>query len=155
MQTACIEYARDVLGYKDANSTEFNPVTEHNIIDLMSDQEDIEDMGGTQRLGAYACKLIPGTVAAAAYGNKPMIKERHRHRYEFNNKYRDELEKAGLVVSGINPERNLVEVVELPKNRFFVACQYHPEFLSRPNHPEGLFAAFVKAALQNHEDKEN
>ena len=155
MQTACIEYARDVLGYKDANSTEFNPGTEHNIIDLMSDQEDIEDMGGTQRLGAYACKLIPGTVAAAAYGNKPMIKERHRHRYEFNNKYRDELEKAGLVVSGINPERNLVEVVELPKKRFFVACQYHPEFLSRPNHPEGLFAAFVKAALQNHEDKEN
>lgn len=155
MQTACIEYARDVLGYADANSTEFNPNTEHNIIDLMSDQEDIENMGGTQRLGAYACKLVPGTVAAAAYGNKPMIKERHRHRYEFNNKYRDALEKAGLVVSGINPERNLVEVVELPKKRFFVACQYHPEFLSRPNHPEGLFAAFVKAALQNHEDHEN
>lgn len=155
MQTACIEYARDILGYKDANSTEFNPNTKHNIIDLMSDQEGIEDMGGTQRLGAYACKLVPGTVAAAAYGNKPLIKERHRHRYEFNNKYRDELEKAGLVVSGINPERNLVEVVELPKKRFFVACQYHPEFLSRPNHPEGLFAAFVKSALQNHEDKEN
>ncbi len=152
MQTACIEYARDVLGYTDANSTEFNPNTKHNIIDLMADQEDIENMGGTQRLGAYDCKLIPGTVAAAAYGNKPMIKERHRHRYEFNNKYRDELEKAGLVVSGINPERNLVEVVELPKKRFFVGCQYHPEFLSRPNHPEGLFAAFVKAALKNHED---
>lgn len=114
----------------------------------MSDQEGIEDMGGTQRLGAYDCRLKPGTVAAAAYDNKPLIHERHRHRYEFNNKYRDEMEKAGLVVSGINPERNLVEVVELPENKFFVAAQYHPEFLSRPNHPEGLFGAFVKAAVQ-------
>ena len=148
MQTACIEYARDVLGYKDANSTEFDPNTKHNIIDLMSDQEGIEDMGGTQRLGAYDCRLKPGTVAAAAYDNKPLIHERHRHRYEFNNKYRDEMEKAGLVVSGINPERNLVEVVELPENKFFVAAQYHPEFLSRPNHPEGLVGAFVKAAVQ-------
>ena len=152
MQTACIEFARDVLGYKDANSTEFDPNTEHNIIDLMSDQEDVEDMGGTQRLGAYPCKLKPGTVAAAAYDNQKMISQRHRHRYEFNNDYRQEMEDHGLVVSWINPDRNLVEVVELPEKKFFVAAQYHPEFKSRPNHPEGLFKAFVKAAVENKND---
>lgn len=146
MQVACIEYARNVLGYQDANSTEFDQDTKHNIIDLMADQEDVEDMGGTQRLGAYQCQLKPGTVAAAAYGNQEMISERHRHRYEFNNAFRQEMEDHGLVVSGVNPDRNLVEVVELPENKFFVAAQYHPEFLSRPNRPEGLFAAFVKAA---------
>ena len=149
MQTACIEFARDVLGYKDANSTEFDPNTEHNIIDLMSDQEDVEDMGGTQRLGAYPCKLKPGTVAAAAYDNQKMISQRHRHRYEFNNDYRQEMEDHGLVVSGVTPDRNLVEVVEVPEKKFFVAAQYHPEFKSRPNHPEGLFKAFVKAAVEN------
>ncbi|KRM03675.1 CTP synthase [Limosilactobacillus gastricus DSM 16045] len=148
MQTAVIEYARDVLGYQDANSTEFDPNTAHNVIDLMSDQESVEDMGGTQRLGAYTCQLVPGTIAAAAYDNQAIISERHRHRYEFNNDFRQELEDHGLVISGINPERNLVEVVEIPQNRFFVAAQYHPEFLSRPNHPEGLFAAFVKAAAR-------
>ena len=146
MQVACIEYARNVLGYQDANSTEFDQDTKHNIIDLMADQDDVEDMGGTQRLGAYQCQLKPGTVAAAAYGNQEMISERHRHRYEFNNAFRQEMEDHGLVVSGVNPDRNLVEVVELPENKFFVAAQYHPEFLSRPNRPEGLFAAFVKAA---------
>lgn len=146
MQVACVEYARNVLGYQDANSTEFDQDTKHNIIDLMADQEDVEDMGGTQRLGAYQCQLKPRTVAAAAYGNQEMISERHRHRYEFNNAFRQEMEDHGLVVSGVNPDRNLVEVVELPENKFFVAAQYHPEFLSRPNRPEGLFAAFVKAA---------
>lgn len=146
MQVACVEYARNVLGYQDANSTEFDQDTKHNIIDLMADQEDVEDMGGTQRLGAYQCQLKPGTVAAAAYDNQEMISERHRHRYEFNNAFRQEMEDHGLVVSGVNPDRNLVEVVELPENKFFVAAQYHPEFLSRPNRPEGLFAAFVKAA---------
>ncbi len=149
MQTVCIEFARDVLGYTDANSTEFDPNTKHNIIDLMADQADIEDMGGTQRLGAYPCKLKPGTVAAAAYGNQSMISERHRHRYEFNNDYRQEMESHGLVISGVNPDRNLVEVVEIPDKKFFVAAQYHPEFKSRPNHPEGLFAAFVKAAAED------
>lgn len=148
MQTACIEFARDVLGYEDANSTEFNPNTKHNIIDLMADQEDVADMGGTQRLGAYPCKLKPGTKAAAAYDNQAVISQRHRHRYEFNNEYREAMEKAGLVISGVNPDRNLVEVVEVPENKFFVAAQYHPEFLSRPNRPEGLFAAFVKAATE-------
>ncbi|WP_367342487.1 CTP synthase [Limosilactobacillus sp.] len=148
MQTACIEFARDVLGYKDANSTEFNPNTKHNIIDLMADQEDVENMGGTQRLGAYPCKLKPGTVAAAAYGNKKQISERHRHRYEFNNKFRDAMASHGMVFSGTSPDDHLVEVVELPDKKFFVASQYHPEFLSRPNRPEGLFAAFIKAAAQ-------
>lgn len=146
MQTAVIEYARNVLGYADANSTEFDPNTEHNLIDLMADQN-LDDLGGTQRLGAYKCQLVPGTKAAAAYDNQTMISERHRHRYEFNNDFREELEANGLVISGVNPERNLVEVVEIPENRFFVAAQYHPEFLSRPNRPEGLFAAFVKAAV--------
>lgn len=146
MQTAVIEYARNVLGYADANSTEFDPNTEHNLIDLMADQN-LADLGGTQRLGAYKCQLVPGTKAAAAYDNQTMISERHRHRYEFNNAFREELEANGLVISGVNPERNLVEVVEIPENRFFVAAQYHPEFLSRPNRPEGLFAAFVKAAV--------
>lgn len=146
MQTAVIEYARNVLGYADANSTEFDPNTEHNLIDLMADQN-LADLGGTQRLGAYNCQLVPGTKAAAAYDNQTMISERHRHRYEFNNAFREELEANGLVISGVNPERNLVEVVEIPENRFFVAAQYHPEFLSRPNRPEGLFAAFVKAAV--------
>lgn len=148
MQTACIEFARDVLGYKDANSTEFNPNTKHNVIDLMADQEDVEDMGGTQRLGAYPCKLKPGTVAAAAYCNQKQISERHRHRYEFNNKFREEMADHGMVFSGTSPDNRLVEVVELPDKKFFVASQYHPEFLSRPNRPEGLFAAFVKAAAQ-------
>ena len=152
MQIATIEYARHVLGYEDANSTEFNPNTKHNVIDLMADQAETEDMGGTQRLGAYACKLVPGTKAYAAYGNQSIIHERHRHRYEFNNDYREELEVAGLKVAGVNPERNLVEVVEVPENRFYMAAQYHPEFLSRPNRPEGMFAAFVKAALAAKEE---
>lgn len=146
MQTACIEFARHVAGLTDANSTEFAPHTTNNVIDLMKDQADVADLGGTQRLGAYLCELVPGTVAAAAYDNQKVISERHRHRYEFNNAYRKALTDAGLVISGVNPERNLVEVVELPTKRFFVAAQYHPEFLSRPNRPEGLFKAFVKAA---------
>jgi len=146
MQMACVEFARDVLGYPDANSTEMNPRTEHNVIDLMADQEDVHDMGGTQRLGAYPCKLKPGTVAAKAYDNADVISERHRHRYEFNNAYREAMEKNGMVISGTSPDNHLVEVVEIPKNRFFVGSQYHPEFISRPNRPEGLFKGFVAAA---------
>ncbi|GAD17531.1 CTP synthase [Lentilactobacillus otakiensis] len=146
MQMACVEFARDVLGYPDANSTEMNPRTEHNVIDLMADQEDVHDMGGTQRLGAYPCKLKPGTVAAKAYDNADVISERHRHRYEFNNAYRESMEKNGMVISGTSPDNHLVEVVEIPKNRFFVGSQYHPEFISRPNRPEGLFKDFVAAA---------
>ncbi|AFS00661.1 CTP synthase [Lentilactobacillus buchneri] len=146
MQMACVEFARDVLSYPDANSTEMNPRTKHNVIDLMADQEDVHDMGGTQRLGAYPCKLKPGTVAAKAYDNADVISERHRHRYEFNNAYRDAMEKNGMVISGTSPDNHLVEVVEIPKNRFFVGSQYHPEFISRPNRPEGLFKDFVAAA---------
>ncbi|KRN12473.1 CTP synthetase [Fructilactobacillus fructivorans] len=150
MQIATIEYARDVVGYKDANSTEFDPQTKHNVIDLMADQNDVTDAGGTQRLGAYPTKLKPGTKAASAYDNKKEISERHRHRYEFNNKFRKDLEDAGLVVSGTSPDDHLVEVVEVPHKKFFVAAQYHPEFLSRPDRPEGLFKAFVAASDKEH-----
>ncbi|WP_268913891.1 CTP synthase [Lentilactobacillus sp. SPB1-3] len=146
MQMASVEFARDVLGYADANSTEMDQNTEHKVIDLMADQADVSDMGGTQRLGAYPCKLKPGTKAAAAYDNAEEISERHRHRYEFNNAYREEMEAHGLVFSGTSPDNHLVEVIEVPTNKFFVAAQYHPEFLSRPNRPEGLFRDFVAAA---------
>ncbi|GAA6113507.1 MAG: CTP synthase [Apilactobacillus sp.] len=150
MQIASIEFARDVLGYKDANTTEIDPDTPHKIIDLMADQADIDGMGGTQRLGAYPCKLKPGTVTAAAYDNKTEISERHRHRYEYNNEYREEMEAHGLVIAGTSPDDHLVEVVEIPTNKFFVAAQYHPEFLSRPTRPEGLFKAFVAASYDQH-----
>ena len=149
MQMASIEFARDVVGIKDATSGEVNPDAPHKIIDLMATQEDVEEMGSTQRLGAYPCKLHPGTVAAAAYDNQDVIQERHRHRYEFNNKYRDEFTKKGLVFSGTSPDNRLVEIIEIPQNKFFVATQYHPEFISRPQRPEGVYAAFVKAAAEN------
>lgn len=123
-----------------------DPATKHNIIDLMADQEGVKDMGGTQRLGLYPCKLKEGSVAAAAYDNQEMIEERHRHRFEFNNDYRAEMEAKGLVFSGTSPDNRLVEVIELPEKKFFVAAQYHPEFLSRPQRPEGLFKAFIAAA---------
>ena len=146
MQMASVEFARNVLGLKDANSTEMNKDTKHNIIDLMADQEDVQDMGGTQRLGLYPCKLKPGSVAAKAYEDQDVIQERHRHRFEFNNEYRDAMQEHGLVFSGTSPDNHLVEVIELPEKKFFVASQYHPEFLSRPQRPEGLFKAFIEAA---------
>ncbi|UQS84996.1 CTP synthase [Apilactobacillus apisilvae] len=151
MQIASIEFARDVLGYKDANTTEIDQDTPHKIIDLMADQSDIDGMGGTQRLGAYPCKLVPGTKTAAAYDNKAEISERHRHRYEYNNEYRQEMEDNGLVISGTSPDNHLVEVIEIPANKFFIAAQYHPEFLSRPTRPEGLFKSFVEAANEQHD----
>ena len=150
MQIASIEFARDILHQKDANSTEFDPYTSHKVIDLMADQSDIDNMGGTQRLGSYPCKLKPGTVTAKAYGGKHLIHERHRHRYEFNNAYRKPMTQHGLVIAGTSPDNHLVEVIELPKKHFFVGSQYHPEFLSRPTRPEGLFKAFVKAADGQH-----
>ena len=146
MQMACIEFARDVAGIEDATTGEVNPKAANKIIDLMADQEDAENMGGTQRLGLYPCKLKAGSVASAAYGNQDVIQERHRHRYEFNNKYRDELAAKGLVFSGTSPDNRLVEVVEIPENKFFVAAQYHPEFLSRPQRRKGLFQAFINAS---------
>lgn len=146
MQMACIEFARDVAGIEDANTQEVTPDGKNNVIALMADQEDVENMGGTQRLGLYPCKLKPGTVAATAYDNQDVIQERHRHRYEFNNKYRDLLSEKGLTFAGTSPDNRLVEVVEVSDHKFFVAAQYHPEFLSRPQRPEGLFKAFVTAS---------
>ena len=146
MQISVIEFARNVLKLKDASSREFNPNSEHCVIDLMDEQQNIVSKGGTMRLGAYPCKIKQGTLLEKAY-NSSEISERHRHRYEFNNQFREELEKAGLVVSGTSPNGMLVEAVEIPKNKFFVAVQYHPEFKSRPNHAHPLFREFIKASL--------
>jgi CTP synthase len=117
------------------------------VIDLMPDQRDITEMGGTMRLGVYPCRLIPGTRAAQVYGTDEIV-ERHRHRFEFNNRYREQLEKAGLVISGISPDERLVEIIELRDHPWFVASQFHPEFLSRPNRPHPLFMGFVEAAAE-------
>ncbi|MCO6540971.1 CTP synthase [Bombilactobacillus bombi] len=146
MQMTCVEFARDVAGISDAISGEVNPNAEHKIIDLMADQKNIENRGGTLRLGAYPCKLKAGSVAGNAYDNQSVIQERHRHRYEFNNEFRDTLGQHGLVFSGVSPDNRLVEVVELPQNKFFVGVQYHPEFLSRPDRPEPIYKKFVGAA---------
>ena len=147
MQCAVIEYARNVLKWKDANSTEFDPDTQHPVIDLMLEQRGIVDKGGTMRLGAYPCKLAEGSLARKLYG-APEIGERHRHRYEFNSEFRDELEKAGLVVSGVNPDSGLVEIVELPEHPYFICCQFHPEFKSRPRAAHPLFSGLIEAALK-------
>ena len=147
MQCATIAFARYVMGSsRDANSTEFAPHTPHPVIDFMPDQLDITDKGGTMRLGIYPCVLEPGTKAAEAYG-VDMVMERHRHRFEFNNRYRALLESAGLVISGHSPDRRLVEIIELRDHPWYVASQFHPEFLSRPNRPHPLFHDFIAAAL--------
>ncbi len=148
MQCAVIEYARNVLNYEDANSAELIPDTTHPVIDLMPDQKEVDEKGGTMRLGLYACRLDKGTKAFEAYGEE-VIYERHRHRYEFNNEYRDQLTKAGLVLSGTSPDKKLVEIVELKEHPWFVATQFHPELKSRPNNPHPLFSEFVKASLEN------
>ncbi len=147
MQLAVIEFARHVCGINEANSTEFNSVCPEPIIDLMSDQKNIINMGGTLRLGNYDCKIKKGTLAYDDY-KKENIKERHRHRYEFNNKYKDILEKHGMVFSGINEASNLVEIVELPKHKHFIGCQFHPEFKSRPTKCHPLFDSFIKNSLK-------
>lgn len=147
MQLATIEYARNVLNIKDANTTEIDPETKNPLITLQPNNSD--DIGGTLRLGLYDCKLKENSVVYQAY-QKQLIAERHRHRYEFNNKYLNAFENSGMVISGINPERNLVEVVEIPELTWFVAVQYHPEFLSRPLRPHPLFRDFIQASLQNH-----
>jgi len=152
MQCMVIEFARNVLGYQDANSTEMDPATPHNVIDLMEEQKSISNMGGTMRLGAYACRLMPESVAARAYG-KTDIQERHRHRFEFNNDYRAEFEAAGMRCSGENPETHLVEVVELPDKRWFIGTQYHPEYSSTVLEPNPLFIDFVRAAIAYGEEK--
>ena len=145
MQCAVIEYARNVVGLKDANSMEFNENTPYPVIDLMLEQKNVEGYGGTMRLGQFECHVKEGTKAAQAYG-KDIIFERHRHRYEVNNEYRGQIEKAGMVFSGLSPDGMLCEMVELPKNDWFVACQFHPEFKSRPEHPHPLFAGLISAA---------
>ncbi|MCF6174672.1 MAG: CTP synthase [Victivallaceae bacterium] len=148
MQCAVIEFARNILKHQDADSTEFNEKTKYPVIDLMLEQKNISNMGGTMRLGAYACQLKPESKAAAAYGTKD-ISERHRHRYEFNSAFADELEAAGLEIAGISPKNKLVEIVENPALKWFVACQFHPEFKSRPMQAHPLFRDFVNAAKVN------
>src|SRR5215813_499943 len=145
MQTMCIDFARGVLNHEDANSSEFDRSTEYPIIDLMIDQRSITDMGGTMRLGLYPCELQPGTKAAEAYSTEH-VDERHRHRFEFNNAYRDEFEKGGMVFSGISPDGKLIEIAEIKDHPFMVGSQFHPEFLSRPMKPHPLFVGFMKAA---------
>ena len=147
MQVAVCEFARDVLGYADASSSEFDPQCAHAVIDLLDEQEGVTEKGGTMRLGAYPCALVEGTLAAEAYG-EALVQERHRHRYAFNSAYREELEAAGLVVSGTSPDGELVEMVELRRDLhpWFVATQAHPEFKSRPTRPHPLFREFVRAA---------
>lgn len=146
MQIAVIEYARNVLGYADAHSSELNPNTTHPVIDLMPEQKDVENLGGTMRLGLYPCKITPGSLAAEIYGSD-LVYERHRHRYEYNNYYRKELTEAGLAISGQSPDDKLVEMVEIPANDWYVGVQSHPEFKSRPNHAHPLFKGFIGAAL--------
>jgi CTP synthase len=146
MQCAVIEFARHVSGLDGANSTEFDPAPAHNVIDLLPEQRSIKDKGGTMRLGLYPVVLGEGSAASRAYG-QGAIQERHRHRFEVNNDYLDTLEKAGLRISGIWPEKELVELIELPDHPWFVGSQFHPEFRSRPWEPHPLFSAFVKASL--------
>jgi CTP synthase len=152
MQCAVIEFARNVCKMKDANSTEFDQETKFPVIDLLPGQRGLTDKGGTMRLGAYPCRIKKGTILSAAYATE-MVNERHRHRYEFNNKYRDEIEKAGMLFSGIYPEADLVEVIELKDHPWFLATQFHPEFKSRPNRPHPLFSGFVKAATKRLEEQ--
>ena len=147
MQCAVVDIAREVLDASDANSTEFNAFTSHPVIDLLPEQRDIEEKGGTMRLGVYPCKLTPGTRAAEAYG-EPVVYERHRHRFEFNNHYREPLADAGVVFSGTSPNGRLVEIIELRDHPFFVGSQFHPESRSRPGRPHPLFRAFMVAATK-------
>ena len=146
MQMCVVEFARDVLGYKDAASAEVNPKSTHPVIDLMEDQKSTTIKGGTMRLGAYDCQLKKGSLVEKIYGTE-MISERHRHRYEFNSEYLEAFENAGLMATGRNPQTGLVEVVEIPKHPFFIGVQFHPEFKSTPEHPQPIFTAFVKAAM--------
>ncbi|OGN94853.1 MAG: CTP synthase [Chloroflexi bacterium RBG_13_50_10] len=147
MQVMVIEFGRYALNSKQANSTEFDPNTPYPVIDLLPEQHDITDMGGTMRLGTYPCHLVPMTHAARAYGES-VVHERHRHRFEFNNRFRESLEQKGLIPSGLSPDNQLVEIVEVKDHPWMVACQFHPEFKSRPNRPHPLFASFVGAAKE-------
>ncbi|MFD1361621.1 CTP synthase [Lentibacillus salinarum] len=148
MQLATVEFARNVLGLEKAHSAEIDPSTPHPIIDLLPEQKNIADLGGTLRLGSYPCKLTDGTKTKQAYGQEELVYERHRHRYEFNNDYREQLRENGMLLSGTSPDGRLVETIEITDHPWFVACQFHPEFKSRPNRPQALFHGFVGAAHQ-------
>lgn len=154
MQVMCIELARSVLKSDEPNSTEFDRHTEHPVISLMPDQHELSDMGGTMRLGAYPARLLSGSMAHSAYGQE-MISERHRHRWEFNNAYREMLHDAGMVFSGLSPDGRLVEIVELTDHPFMMGSQFHPEFKSRPNRPHPLFRAFMAAAVARQESRQS
>jgi len=149
MQTACIEFARNVCGLEQANSSEFDPATPHRVIYKLRELRGIEELGGTMRLGAWECRLEPGTLAHRAYGQTE-ISERHRHRYEFNREYESILTAGGLRISGATPDGTYVEIVEIPSHPFFLGCQFHPEFKSKPLEPHPLFASFIAAAYQHH-----
>ena len=148
MQMMVIEFARNVLGYKDANSAEMDANTPHNVIDMMEEQKTITEMGGTMRLGAYECELVKGSRTYEAYDEEILIKERHRHRYEFNNQYQDEFESNGMKCVGINPAANLVEIVEIPEKNWYIGTQFHPEYSSTVLHPHPLFTSFIKACVK-------
>ncbi len=147
MQCMVIEFARNALGLADANSTEFDPQTPHPVIDLMESQRGVRRKGGTMRLGAYPCAIADGTKTASLYGQRE-ISERHRHRFEFNNRYRDAIEEGGLRIAGTSPDNSLVEIVELQGHPFYIGCQFHPEFLSRPFKAHPLFSGLAEAATQ-------
>src|SRR5207253_832901 len=153
MHVAVSEFARHVIGLEGANSTEMDPETPYPVIDLLPEQKEVEDLGGTMRLGAQAVELAAGTCTRELYGDEPVIVERHRHRYEVNNAYRQPLVDAGIVISGTFQEGRLVEIVELPDHPWFVASQFHPEFKSRPTRPAPLFREFVGAALSRSRDR--
>jgi CTP synthase len=151
LQMAVVEIARDVLGWKDAASTEVNPITTHPVIDLMEEQKSSRIKGGTMRLGAYDCRLKAGSLAHKIYG-KELISERHRHRYEFNYYCQADMERAGLFVTGKNPQTGLAEIMEMPSHPFFIGVQFHPEYKSTPEHPQPIFVAFVDAAIKYKEN---
>ncbi|MGN7820588.1 CTP synthase [Chitinophaga varians] len=153
MQMSVVEFSRNVLGWKDAHSVEMNPDTSHPVINLMEEQKKVTAKGGTMRLGAYTCDLTPGSRASEIYGGATTISERHRHRYEFNNEYLEQIEKAGMIPSGKNPESGLVEMIEIPGHPFFVGSQFHPELKSTVESPAPLFVSFIKAAKQYAENK--
>ena len=148
MQMMVIEFARHVLGYADADSSEMRPDSPHNVIDLMEEQKSITQMGGTMRLGAYACTIRPGSHTCAAYGGQEEVRERHRHRYEFNNAYREEFEAKGMLCAGTNPDAALVEIVEIPTLRWYIGTQFHPEYSSTVLHPHPLFVSFIQACVE-------
>ena len=152
MQLAVVEFARNVAGLEDANSSEFVPDGEHSVIDIMEDQKDVTNKGGTMRLGLYPCKLLDGTLVRSIY-QEELIYDRHRHRWEFNNAYRKMLTEAGLTIAGLSPDERLVEIVEYHDHPWFIGVQFHPEFKSRPTKPQKLFASFIAAALDKQEQQ--